>query len=251
MGATAHKVAPKKAPTDPYSWIVGLLHGLGAPVTKNNVSNVGTWLANEQTTAANWQQNKGNPLGVQTPTALAAGHSGNVAVGLSETVKNLLGGSYQPIVTALRHNAPAPMFNAAVVASPWNGAGHYGGTKTFTAKGTSQKGNPTGWWGQWVEPIFTSSKMPTGVLGPAGVIVSPFAPTAGQTAKDAGAAAVSTVSAVTSTGSFLGKITNPTNLKNVGIFVAGLGLTVTGLLILFSTTKQAKMVESVATKAAV
>lgn len=250
MGATA----PAKVAT-PAEWIVSFLKGLGAPVTKNNVSNVGTWLANEQTTTANWQQNAGNPLGVQTPTALAAGKSGNVSVGLKQTVDNVLGG-YPTIVKALRNNAPAPIFNSAVTNSPWNGS-HYGGSSTFAAKGTAQKGNPTGWWGQWVEPIFNNpifnnpiplpglTKLPGGATTPGGgVITNGFkALPGGSAVLSAGGAVSSAGGAVSSVGGFFRKITNPTNLKNTGIFVGGAAITITGLLILFSATKGKQVLE--------
>jgi hypothetical protein len=242
VGATTTKKAP--APVSPYTWIVGLLTGIHAPVTKNNVGNVGTWLANEQTTTANWSQNQGNPLGVQTPAAIAAGHSGNVRVGLSETVHTLLSG-YPTIVKALRHNAPATMFNQAVAGSSWNGSSHYGGAGTFAAAGKAQKGNPTGWWGQWIEPILENpiplpglTKLPGGSTTPGGGVIT----NAAQKVPGFQAAS-SAASGVTSVGGFLGKITSPTNLKNTGIFLAGAALTVTGLLILFASTKGKQTLE--------
>lgn len=239
--ATAKAPAKKVSINTPAGWIIGLLHAIHAPVNRTTVGNLGTWLANEQTTPTNWQQNKGNPLGVQTPAALAAGRSGNVAAGLDATAQLLLS-SYPTIVATLRHSAPAPMFNAAVSQSPWNG-GHYGGASSFGAKGTAQKANPTGWWGQWVEPIFTSSKMPTGVLGPAGAILQPIAPTAGQAASDVGTGAVTAVKSTVSTATFLGKLSNSTNLHNVGVFAGGAALAIVGMVILFAGSKGKQAIE--------
>ena len=235
------------APVSPYTWIVGLLTGIHAPVTKINIANVGTWLANEQTTTANWSQNQGNPLGVQSPAALAAGKSGNVRAGLSETVRTLLSG-YPTIVKSLRNQAPAGVFNQAVSSSSWNG-GHYGGATTFAAKGTAQKGNPTGWWGQWIEPILENpvplpglTKLPGGATTPGGGVITnvvgaiPGAKGTISTIQGVG-------SGVASVGGFLGKITNPVNLKNTGIFLAGAALTITGLVILFASTKGKQTLE--------
>lgn len=244
MGSTTTATAP----VSPYTWIVGLLTGIHAPVTKTNINNVGTWLANEQTTTANWSQNQGNPLGVQTSAAIKAGHTGNVRLGLSETVHTLLSG-YPTIVKSLRNQAPSSVFNQAVTKSSWNGSGHYGGVTSFGQKGAAQKGNPTGWWGQWVEPIFNNpiplpglTKLPGGATTPGGGVITnvvgaiPGAKGTISTIQGVG-------SGVASVGGFLGKITNPVNLKNTGIFLAGAALTITGLVILFASTKGKQTLE--------
>ena len=62
---------------------------------------------------------------------------------------------------------------------------------------------------------------------------------------DTGKAAVNSA---TSVADLIAKLTNPSNLKNVGIFALGIGLSITGLLILFASTKEAKAVEGMATK---
>lgn len=241
--------APTASPTSPYTWIVGVLTGLKAPITQNNIGNVGTWLANEQTSAANWTQNQGNPLGVQTPTAIAAGKSGDVLTGLQQTISTLLSG-YPTITKSLRSNAPSSVFNQAVASSSWNGSGHYGGVTAFKSKGTAQKANPTGWWGQWVEPLWGSATPPggwnqaaasSGIPGAGGLVTGLQAP-----AKAVGAgvsAAKSVASGVSSISGLIGKITNPTNLKNTGIFLGGFALAVTGLVILFASTKGKQALE--------
>lgn len=241
--ATAHKAPAKKVSINsPAGWIIELLHKIKAPVNHTTVGNLGTWLANEQTSAANWQQNKGNPLGVQSPAALAAGRSGNVAAGLDATAQLLLS-SYPTIVATLRHSAPASMFNSAVSSSSWNGAGHYGGTTTFANKGTAQKANPTGWWGQWVEPLWGSATPPGGwntAVSTSGIPGSKGFVTASQVPVTA---VKDTVGAVTSTAGFLGKLTNPTNLHNVGVFAGGAALAILGLVIVFAGSKGKQVVE--------
>lgn len=258
MGTTTKKKAPT-GPVDvagatkavgtsqtPAAFARGLLVAIHAPTTTNNLHNVYTWLANEQTTATNWVQNRGNPLGVQTRSAQANGRSGNVLGGVLDTAKTLTSG-YPSIVTALRHNAHPTLFNATVVNSSWNGSRHYNGAATFAQVGAAQKANPTGWFGQWVEPIFTHSKLPSSsVFGIPGAIIAPVSPTVGTTSTDA----INAGKSVSSTSGLISKISNPTNLKNVGIFVLGAGLAITGTIILVSGSKSAKMAAELGMKAA-
>ena len=63
------------------------------------------------------------------------------------------------------------------------------------------------------------------------------------------AAAKDTIGAVTSVSGFITKITNPTNLKNVGIFVGGIALAAVGLGILFYASKEGKEAGGVAESA--
>lgn len=221
----------------PKAFVHGVLVAIHAPVNATTTGNLYTWLANEQTTAANWASNRGNPLGIQTSTAQSYGKSGNVLGGVLETAK-LLTSSYPTITSALRTSAPAAVFNRAVTGSNWNGSTHYSGSAVFAAKGAAQKANPTGWFGQWIEPILKNpvplpglTQLPGGATTPGGGVITNAAN------------AIPGVGTVTSIGGLIGKITNPTNLKNVGIFVAGLALTVTGLVILFSSTKGAQTVK--------
>lgn len=200
------------------AWALGLLTLLNAPITANNITNVQIWLHNEQN-AGSWAADATNPLGVSGPGGVQP--QGNVLAGLTLTASTLQSGSYDAIVKALRNNAPSTVFANAVIASPWN-TGKTGGT-TYAGRNLSQflaQG-----------PLVTSggtvnnSTLTQIEQGPAGGVVTPI------------------VSGVTSVGGLIGKITNPTNLKNVGIFVAGLGLTVTGLVILFSATKGKQVLE--------
>lgn len=124
------------------------------------------------------------------------------------------------------------MFAAALASSPWNQTG----ANTYNGKTASQIAaltpleasvNATGEAGQVWNDIWGGVKnLPLPLLGPGG-------PTVGN----ADNAAHDVKKATTSVGQFLGDITNPTTLKNVGIFAAGLALVGVGLLVFFATTK--------------
>lgn len=202
------------------AWALGLLTLLNAPITANNITNVQIWIHNEQN-AGSWAADATNPLGVSGPNGVQP--QGNVLAGLTLTASTLQNGSYDAIVKALRNNSPSSIFANAVIASPWN-TGKTGGT-TYAGR------NLTQFLAQG--PLVTGSTANNSTLtqmkqGPAGPAVS---------------AADSAYQSTLSVGKFLGKITNPTNLKNVGIFVAGLAITVTGLVILFSATKGKQVLE--------
>ncbi len=251
MGTTT--AAKKKAipSTSPAAFMTTLLTALKAPVTSNNMHNLSTWLSNEQSSTTDWMANRGNPLGVQTPAALAAGKSGNTRAGALATASNLLHSSpsygYGKIVAALRGNAPASTFNQAVTSSSWNGASHYGGTGTFAAKGKAQKANPTGWFGQWIEPVLTN---PFTYLTPGGgMVVNPKPAGGGPPAVQSGVSALpgasAVKSAIPSVTSVSGLIKDLTS-KNLWIFVAGAVLSGVGLLVFFSATKGRQVVETAA-----
>jgi hypothetical protein len=223
--------APNVAPFNPLTyaqaksvstsaWALGLLTLIRAPITANNLSNVQLWIHNEQS-AGSWAADATNPLGVSGPNGVQP--QGNVLAGLTLTASTLQSGSYNAIVNALRNNAPTPIFAGAVIASPWN-TGKTGGS-TYAGRTLNQF--------IAMGPLVTGSTSNNGIVtqmeqGQAGSVVTPV---------------VGAVKAVTSVGGLIGKITDPTNLKNVGIFVGGLALTVTGLVILFSATKGKQVLE--------
>lgn len=256
-------ISPSATNVSTSTFAKGVLVGIKAPVTNNNIANVQRWLGLEQgSSAANWLKDQNNPLGVTTPgagvTPLSTPYEGVVA-----TVNTLLGSnSYSPIVSSLRNNAHPLMFAQSLVSSPWQ-SGSSGGS-TYSGRTASQIAamqpfggpNPTGIFGQYFETpakgLLDVTAAP--ILGPAAFThggATGFLQGAATGAKQTASGVSSAASAVTSIPAFLSKITNPTNLKNVGIFMAGMALTVTGLLILFSSTKQGQAVEGVATKAAV
>ena len=159
----------------------------------------------------------------------------SVADGINATASQLLQPNAAPTIAALQNNAPASVFGASLASGAWGGAS-YANASTFPTlssaiiQGSGENAttvNPTGTLGQ----INNTLKNVPGVAGSETVV------------KDA-------VGGVTSVAGFIGKITNPSNLKNVGIFMAGMALTVTGLVILFSASKQGKAIEGTAIKAA-
>jgi hypothetical protein len=121
--------------SDASAFIDGVLKGIGAPVNATTTAAFQTWLENEQGGGLQtFEQNKGNPLGVQTPEAQAAGKSGDMAQGIAYTA-SLLQSSYPSIVTAFKTSTDPTQIAQAIVGSPWNngksdGTG-YGGLQHF------------------------------------------------------------------------------------------------------------------------
>lgn len=126
-------------PASAAQFIDGVLRDIGAPVTATTQQGFIDWLANEQggPDLTSFEANKGNPLGIQTPEAQAAGKSGNLAQGIALTAQ-LLKSNYAGIVNAFKTAKDPQSIATAVVASPWNG-NRYGGVSTFmaTAGGTA------------------------------------------------------------------------------------------------------------------
>lgn len=115
------------------TFVDGVLNGIGAPINNATEQAMLNWLANEQggNGLPDFTQNQGNPLGVQTPDAQAAGRTGDVGGGVSATVSTLLGSSnYTNVVAAFRAGKSTLGIDQQIVASPWNGS-HYSGITTF------------------------------------------------------------------------------------------------------------------------
>lgn len=227
-------VSPSAPNVSTSTFAKGILVGIKAPVTNNNIANIQRWLGLEQgSSAANWFQNQTNPLGVETNGSVhpfATPYEGVVA-----TVNTLLGSSsYQPLVSSLRNNAPAPVFSQALVAAPWQ-SGKSGGT-TYSGKTASQIAAMTPFSPDLGKYVLSTT--------------NPQLTTPGQLISGIASPVTGAYHAVTSVSGFLGKITNPSNLKNVGIFSAGIALTIVGLVILLQGSKQVRMAESTAVRAA-
>jgi hypothetical protein len=270
-------VAPNDTHVSTTQWASALLALIAAPVNASNVANIQTWLAHEQDVAS-WtsgakgetaQQLQSNPLGVGG----AGNHMKNVFSGLLLTAEQLTSPAnasygYGLIVGALRSNkgtntGPTHAFAAAVSHSGWqNGTNSsYGGSassflsvsplvagtpgavdptpvsSTYTGSSPdvlkkAQQGNPKGWFGQWVEPLLTGSAV--------GLKNNPAVPITN--------AVIAPFKAAGTVDQAITDISK--NLKNVGIFVLGVALAGTGLLIFFAQTKTAKGVESGVEKAA-
>ena len=118
------------------TFVDGVLNGIGAPINNATEQAMLNWLANEQGGVGlpDFTQDQGNPLGVLTPDAQAAGRTGDVGGGVSATVSNLLSSSnYTNVVAAFRAGKSTLGIDQQIVASPWNGS-HYGGITTFLKK---------------------------------------------------------------------------------------------------------------------
>jgi hypothetical protein len=155
-----------------------------------------------------------------------------VDAGINATVNQFVYNS--SLVKVLDNSGSASMFGGALSNSGWSSAS-YANATTF----------PT------ISPFTGSSALPVPITAAEAKTLAGYA-TGQATIKAQNPVAVvkSAVSDVTSIAGLIGDITNPTTLKNVGIFVLGLGLAGVGLLIFFSQTKGAKAAEGAAEKVA-
>ncbi|MHB1803205.1 MAG: hypothetical protein ACYCU5_16410 [Actinomycetes bacterium] len=231
-------------PATPKLFAAGVLHRIGAPVTANNLHNFGLWLANEQNSRS-WATDSLNPLGVTSPSGGVHAFS-SFANAIDVTAATLLDPAYRGVVHAFRTNAPTHTTAAAIVNSPWNGSSHYGGVSTFLAHQPllSAPSNPASGGGlSWSGIANEVNRIGlAAVTGGASYGLVTHPPNPINVAKGA-------VSGVTSVGSFLADLTNPTHLHNVGVFLGGAALCGVGLLIFFSQTKTAHAATGLATKA--
>lgn len=156
--------------------------------------------------------------------------------GINATASQLLQPLSSGTIKALQHNAPASVFGGSLSKGAWSSAGYANASAFAKLKPANISG--TG------QPLTVN---PTGAVGQVLRWSNRNLPGASQV----NTAASDVGHSVSSVSSFIGKISNPTTLKNVGIFVLGVSLTITGLVILFASTKEAKEVSGVAAKAAV
>jgi hypothetical protein len=124
-------------------FIDGVLKGIGAPVNATTVKAFTDWLANEQggPDLTDFDTDKGNPLGIQTPAAQNSGKEGNLQTGIGLTVTELK--NYPEIENAFKTGTSTDDIATQIVNSPWNtgksGGSGYGGLAKFNAvaSGTS------------------------------------------------------------------------------------------------------------------
>lgn len=122
-------------------FIDGVLKGIGAPLNAITTGSMISWLANEQggPDLPDFDTNKGNPLGIQTPAAEAAGKKGDLAAAITNTVSELIL-HYPGITSAFQAGTSTNAINAQIVDSPWNsgsaGGSSYGGIAKFNAVAT-------------------------------------------------------------------------------------------------------------------
>ena len=152
------------------------------------------------------------------------------------------------LVKVLEKNGSPALFGGALSTTAWR-TGSYANSATFAATtpyhATSNGASETGLSGDVLH--FFNNALGGGVpfFGSGGNATTPA-----SDLSVVGGVAKSTVGTVTSVGAFLGKISNPTTLKNVGIFVLGAMLVIGGVVIFVSQTKTVKGAEQVAVKAA-
>jgi len=132
-------------PSNAQTFIDGVLTGIGAPLNNETREAMYDWLANEQGGPGlpDFNQNQGNPLGVQSPGGELSGTTGSVQGGVNATVANLLAGNYNNLVAAFRAGKSTLGIDEQIVASPWNGS-HYGGTGTFLTTAGVPKSDVSG-----------------------------------------------------------------------------------------------------------
>jgi hypothetical protein len=129
------------APAQVTAFAEGVIKDLGAPVNSATITAFETWLANEQ--GSNWsafENNKGNPLGIQTPQAQAAGNAGNMAEGIKLTAQELLTNpDYKEIVATFKQGDNTTAMETAIMNSAWSG-GEYAkkGLANFQAAPTGE-----------------------------------------------------------------------------------------------------------------
>lgn len=123
-------------PPDVMQFITGVLSDMGVPVTNVAIEGFATWLANEQ--GGDWsafENNKGNPLGIQTAAAQAAGKSGDMAAGIKQTAALLKTAPYAGVASALKNATSVDDIATAVMASDWSGVNRPGKPNVYTSKG--------------------------------------------------------------------------------------------------------------------
>ena len=129
-------------PKDVRAFIDGVLTDIGAQATTTAVDGLAIWLENEQ--GVNWtafENNKGNPLGIQTAEAQAAGKSGDMAMGIKLTAQ-LLMSNYQTIVGALKTATSTTDIAQAIINSDWSGVSRAGKPNVYSARGLQGFLNP-------------------------------------------------------------------------------------------------------------
>ena len=136
--AATFSAAPSAAiPAAAKTLMDGVLKKIGAPIDAVTVGAMTKWLENEQGGPGlpDFVANQGNPFGIQTPAAQAAGKAGNLQDAINLTAQELTQ-NYGGIVAAFRDATSIDAIGTQIVDSPWNGS-HYGGLASFLNPGAS------------------------------------------------------------------------------------------------------------------
>lgn len=228
---------------------INKIGGTSIPETANNIQNITRMITGETAGQQGGFLRDNNPLNLNTwgsshsslpggQIVTMPGQGGktvwvqqfdSVEQGLTETANTILAPNNSAMLKALENNSPTAVFGGALSTSSWKSGGYAsssGISKYAPATGTSAVGG--------VGNTFSVSKGLKAVEHAGSDVAKPVA---------------AAYDATVSVGKFLGDLTNPQNLKNVGIFVAGLALVGVGTIILISTTKTAHAVEGAAVRA--
>lgn len=185
---------PYADPTNTGQWAQDLLSTLGEPITSTNVGYLEAWQTHESPSGYGY-----NPLGEETKAAGStnANYAGvqaytSWAEGLTTTAHNLTSLPQNAGILAAfkKGNASLSEFSTAQSEGGWSTGGEssidslgsstgftYGGAQGEQkgAAGVSGAENPTGWFGQWIEPVINDpiplpglTKLPGGSTTPGG-----------------------------------------------------------------------------------
>jgi hypothetical protein len=260
--------APIVAKLSTAAWATELLATINSGLPKNqkpialsgnNVANIQRWIGVESSgnTAGFLRDN--NPLNLNTYTSPHSSLPGGTIVnewgvnvqtfpsiqeGLAQTAKQIL--QAPALVRVLQQNGSPSLFGGALSTSAWSSGSYANAAKfptltPFTGFSAEPDPNVGIGWKQFLTDPFGDGESLGKSFNKSSVGKVVNAPI--NDAKNA-------VKAVSSVGGLISDITNPTTLKNVGIFVAGLALIVGGMVIFFASTKTAKVAEGAAIKAA-
>jgi hypothetical protein len=257
--ATASKTAKKAAPTtwSTAAWATLALHDANLPVTANNVENLQRWITAETGGQQGGWARDNNPLNMQLnaapPASSATYYTYPTLEDSAQAFADYMGmNNYTQVRAGLAQNAPAQVFSAAVVASPWDGNGHYGGNPSYIASlsptiASSEKAI-SAVSSDWVNDI-PGAGIAKDVFGGVGSGLSDVANITGLSDVADGVSSAS--SALGEIGTLAGDLVSPTWWKRIGIGAFGIALIIGGFAIYASQTKAGQQAVSVAGTAAV
>ena len=239
---TTATATPSKVSTA--AWSTAVIAAMGITPTKTNVANMQLWLHQEQANGSEWAVDQRNPLGVGGGGLSVAPDYGGVQGGIIATANLLKQPMYSSIKNALATNAPAPVFAAAVIQSPWSGGVYAAkGINYFLGRGplsVDANGNTVA--GTHIDTTAVSTANPTGLVGQLLNDIPGYS------------AAHSVVSGVSSTAGgaakILGDLSSASFWKRVGIFAAGGTLVLGGVVLFVVTSKGGQKAIETATGAA-
>lgn len=259
----------------PSLWAKFVLAFSGLPATQNNVNNLLRWVHAES--GATWDHdNNPLNTSTGTHTTNGTGGQRNLLTSAWNTAVTLRMPNYTAVAAALEQTATAHTFSHAVVASPW-AASHYGGTPTAIADNAilspgaapqATRQNPgimvsqylasapgahlASFTFDWLNPLDWGTKIrhafgntpsaptKTAIARGASTPTRIFTPSGTNTSTNPKLSTLTPGNPLAAFSTIANDITRLTNLtlwKRVGIFVAGLGMAVVGLVLLAAGNK--------------